>query len=328
MSVITEKIAKQSDSLQKKIDSLSGNYLTNTWKRQQEQKWRDTQIERLRLQKQVLEYLAEEDGCRDLTDLEKALMTRTFFDDMRHFRESKKYADEHPGYKYGPEFSTRDNAMVKRLQKAGIHNTGDLLLAITAFDDLVQKATIPPDPKAAKIRDLTFKARLSQRGDIQFTPQKISHQLISIAGICESSRVLEPEAGIGAIADEARTVTPHVDCIEPMHDFRELLKLKGHNLIGDDLLQCETRPEYDAVLMNPPFSDECRHIRYAFDFLKPGGKLAAVCCVRMVESDNRKYAEFWEWLNGQHFHFEDVKEKFEMTGTNTKILVIEKAAAA
>jgi len=74
-----EKITKQADSLQKKIDSLSGNYLTNTWKRQQEQKWRDTQIERFKLQKQVYDYLAEEAGCRDLTAFETALITGTFF---------------------------------------------------------------------------------------------------------------------------------------------------------------------------------------------------------------------------------------------------------
>jgi len=151
--------------------------------------------------------------------------------------------------------------------------------------------------------------------------------LVALSGIGASSKVLEPEAGIGSIADEVKKTTPHVDCIEIHHGFRELLELKEHNLVGDDLFHCDPRPVYDAVLMNPPFSDECRHIRYAYDFLKPGGRLVAVCCVRMMESDNRKYAEYREWLADQRFWFTDTEEKFEATGTNTKILIIEKPVA-
>jgi len=46
MTNIFKRIQTQVESLQKKIDSLSGNYLTNTPKRQREQKDRDTKIER------------------------------------------------------------------------------------------------------------------------------------------------------------------------------------------------------------------------------------------------------------------------------------------
>lgn len=325
MSAIAIKITKQTDSLQKKIDSLSGNYLTNTWKRQQEQKWRDTQIERLRLQKQVLEYLAEEDGCRELSLFEQALLTGAFFDDMRSFRDNKSYIDRQLSQKGDSALPVGSDTAIKRLNKAGINNGRDLRSAIDDFNELVGKATIPPDPNTARIRDLTFKARLFQDGDIQFTPKAVSRQLISITGICGASRVLEPEAGIGSIADETRTITPHVDCVEPSHSFRELLVLKGHNLIGNDLFSCEPCPNYDAVLMNPPFSDECRHIRYAYDFLKPGGILASVCCVAITQSDKKKYTEFREWLNGQCYRFEKTAEKFEMTGVNTMILVIEKS---
>jgi len=101
------------------------------------------------------------------------------------------------------------------------------------------------------------------------------------------------------------------------NDYQTYYMLAGGGHIHED----------DAVLMNPPFSDECRHIRYAYDFLKPGGRLATVCCVRMMESDNRKYADYRDWLSGQRFRFVDTEERFEATGTNTKILVIEKPAA-
>lgn len=41
MANITEKIERQITALEGKIDALSGNYLTNTWKRQREQQERD-----------------------------------------------------------------------------------------------------------------------------------------------------------------------------------------------------------------------------------------------------------------------------------------------
>ena len=327
MSATSEKITKQVNSLQKKIDGLSGNYLTNTWKRQQEQKWRDTQIERFRLQKQILEYLLAESSRRCLTGFEYALLVGTFFNDMRQFYTQKKRAAEHPGSKVVPTFPASGDATIKRLNKAGVFDTDSLNAAVAMFEDLVSVATTPPDQKASRIRDLTFNARLTQKGDIQFTPEKVVNQLITLSGITATSKVLEPEAGIGSIADEAKKVTPHVDCIEIAPSFRELLGLKGHNIIGEDFLVCSPQPRYDAVLMNPPFSDECRHIRYAYDFLKPGGRLATVCCVRMTEPRNKKYADYWKWLEGQQFWFEDTAEQFEMTGTCTKILVIEKPAA-
>ena len=45
MANITEKIERQITALEGKIDALSGNYLTNTWKRQREQQERDRKKE-------------------------------------------------------------------------------------------------------------------------------------------------------------------------------------------------------------------------------------------------------------------------------------------
>ena len=45
MANITEKIERRITVLEGKIDALSGNYLTNTWKRQREQQERDRKKE-------------------------------------------------------------------------------------------------------------------------------------------------------------------------------------------------------------------------------------------------------------------------------------------
>lgn len=324
MNTVSDRIEAQAASFQKKIDALSGTHLTNTWKRQQEQKNRDRQIEQYRLQKQVLDYLGEETGVRELTSLEKSLLIGAFHEDMRSFRAARKYYAEHD-HPYTPEFPVRNETQAKRFRKAGISNTRQLNEMLAEYELLVDKAVIPPNPHAARIRDLTYQARLRQSGDIQFTPAPLVAKMLSVANLKADSRVLEPEAGIGCIADEAKKATPHVDCIEIGSTFRELLELKGHHLIGCGFLEQEQQPTYDAVLMNPPFSEEYDHIRHAYGFLKPGGLLVAVCSNRVAHpSAMRKDAMFQDWLSAVNYQLETTDVKFEMTGVFSVLLVIRK----
>lgn len=326
MNDISLKIEGQIVSLDKKITSLSGNYLTNTWKRQQEQKNRDRQIGQLRRQKQMLEYLNEEVHQRELTAFEKALLVGAFYEDMRCSLSQKQYAEERRSYTVSPvQFPSHDKTKIKRLNKAGIYDTEELLLAVAEYESLMQKATIPPNPTAARIRDLTFKARLLQGGDIQFTPAPLVARMLAIANLDMDSRVLEPEAGIGYIADEVKKITPHVDCMEIGYTFRELLELKGHTLIGCNFLEQEQLPVYDAVLMNPPFSEEYDHIRHAYGFLKSDGVLVAICSNRVAQpSAIRKDKAFQDWLSAVNYMLEKTDAKFEMTGAFSELLVIWK----
>ena len=212
------------------------------------------------------------------------------------------------------------------MQKAGITDTDELAAAVKCFDTLLQSAVIPPDPNAIRLRDMLYRAKMYQKGDIQFTPPELAKELVALAGVRKDSRVLEPEAGIGNIADAAKEVTDHVDCIERMTDFCEILKLKKHNVIGNDLLTAETAPIYDAVVMNPPFSEECEHIKRAFDFLRPGGSLVAVCSSSIQWKSTRKYEQFRDWLSEHTHSIDECGAKFEMTGVHTVVLVVDKAA--
>lgn len=327
MNNISMKIENQIASLEKKITGLSGDYKTNTWKRQQEQFHRDRTAERYRAQKQMLEYLEEEAVCRELTRLEKALINSAFYEEMRLLSTSIKYAKEHLCNFPRSPFPGKDSKNWSRLRKAGIENEAAMYKAIDYYDGLMCKATIPPDLNVKRIRDLSFRARLHQKGDIQFTPVPLVSQLLQLASVNETSHVLEPEAAIGNIADEAKKITPHVDCIEIAPDFREVLGLKGYRIIGPDLFELEPQPVYDAVLMNPPFSEECRHIQHAFQFLNPGGTLAAVCSVRVRQSDKKEYVEFRGWLQQYRHHFIALaKIDFEMTGMQVLLLQIQRAA--
>ena len=324
MANITEKIERQITALEGKIDALSGNYLTNTWKRQREQQERDRKKEMYHSQIQVLQFLKQKSETDTLTLLEQNLTVAAFYEDMRCFSASKKYCKDNPYCKF--QYPKPDDVRTKRLQKAGITDTDELAAAVECFDTLLQSAVIPPDPNAIRLRDMLYRAKMYQKGDIQFTPSELAKELVALAGVRKDSRVLEPEAGIGNIADAAKEVTDHVDCIERMTDFCEILKLKKHNVIGNDLLTAETAPIYDAVVMNPPFSEECEHIKRAFDFLRPGGSLVAVCSSSIQWKSTRKYEQFRDWLSEHTHSIDECGAKFEMTGVHTVVLVVDKAA--
>ena len=324
MANITEKIERQITALEGKIDALSGNYLTNTWKRQREQQERDRKKEMYHSQIQVLQFLKQKSETDTLTLLEQNLTVAAFYEDMRCFSASKKYCKDNPYCKF--QYPKPDDVRTKRLQKAGITDTDELAAAVECFDTLLQSAVIPPDPNAIRLRDMLYRATMYQKGDIQFTPPELAKELVALAGVRKDSRVLEPEAGIGNIADVAKEVTDHVDCIERMTDFCEILKLKKHNVIGNDLLTAETAPIYDAVVMNPPFSEECEHIKRAFDFLRPGGSLVAVCSSSIQWKSTRKYEQFRDWLSEHTHSIDECGAKFEMTGVHTVVLVVDKAA--
>lgn len=324
MANITEKIERQITALEGKIDALSGNYLTNTWKRQREQQERDRKKEMYHSQIQVLQFLKQKSETDTLTLLEQNLTVAAFYEDMRCFSASKKYCKDNPYCKF--QYPKPDDVRTKRLQKAGITDTDELPAAVECFDTLLQSAVIPPDPNAIRLRDMLYRAKMYQKGDIQFTPPELAKELVALAGVRKDSRVLEPEAGIGNIADAAKEVTDHVDCIERMTDFCEILKLKKHNVIGNDLLTAETAPIYDAVVMNPPFSEECEHIKRAFDFLRPGGSLVAVCSSSIQWKSTRKYEQFRDWLSEHTHSIDECGAKFEMTGVHTVVLVVDKAA--
>ena len=325
MNKYITKIKSQIASLDKKIDALSGSYLTNTRKRQEEQRERDRKKERFQQYKQILEYLLPRAQEDTLTTLEKALTVGTFYEDMRSLSATKAYCDASLGKEF--EYPHWSVAQIRRLKKANLQTTEQLIAAIEQFDRLTAQVTEPRDQAAEILRDMVFQARLCQSGDIQFTPDDLASHVVELSGITRESKVLEPEAGIGSLADAIKKKTDQVDCIERMYSFREILQLKKYRLISDDLMETQAQPVYDAVIMNPPFSDECGHIRKAFEFVRPGGKLLAICSNRITWKQQKEYEQFRDWLS-QHTHsVTDTPDvKFDHTQTPTVILQIQKAA--
>ena len=334
------KINKQIESLQNKIEALSGDHLTNTWKRQQEQKRRDGKIDGYQFDIDILEYIKDVIGQRELTALEVGLITQSVSDTIHQYylwdKASKNpnvcvRALEYPTIRDDtPEWQHKElQQKITRLQKMGINDITELKKAVCEYEIIASKAVKPVDNTQRVIKELTNKARLQQKGDINFTPPEVVERMVELADIDSRSRVLEPSAGIGNIADKVREVTDDVDVIEQMSNFRELLKLKGYRLIGCDFLEFSGDAEYDAVIMNPPFSNnqDIDHVLRAYECVKDGGVLVSITSPHWTFANDKKSKGFREWIDTQDYFTEHLRGgTFEATGVASEIIVIRKAA--
>jgi len=213
----------------------------------------------------------------------------------------------------------------RRLSRMGIDSVEELRAYLREyFNYRTVKSSI--DPTEQKIKELERKYKLDQKGDINFTPSNIALQLIEHANIDHNSRVLEPSAGIGNIADQIKKFCDNVDVCEQMYSYQELLTLKGFNVVGSDFLKYENNNYYDSIIMNPPFSDEQNHIKHAYDLLKTGGKLIAITSPHWGFANDKSSKEFRQWFENLNGEIVEELESgtFEMSQVRSNIIVINK----
>lgn len=126
------------------------------------------------------------------------------------------------------------------------------------------------------------------------TPKPIVDIVIGQAELEPGMRVLEPSAGLGALALPAIEAGCIVTMVEI--DMGRVLALDGQGLevVREDFLLMEQNPWYDRVIMNPPFARQADidHVTHALGFLKPGGRLVSVMSNGVVFRQNRKTVEF------------------------------------
>ncbi len=163
------------------------------------------------------------------------------------------------------------------------------------------------------------------------TPKNLIEEMITLGCIDDSHEVLEPSAGKGDMVDvlKANGIN-NIDCIEINHSLKEILKLKGCNLVGDDFLEFNDK-KYDRIIMNPPFEDlqDIDHIRHAYNTLKEGGILVSVMCAGMMSNSRKKAEEFREWIYslGAVYYKNDegaFKSAFNSTGVSSYMIKIIK----
>ncbi len=159
------------------------------------------------------------------------------------------------------------------------------------------------------------------------TPPEVVARLLELAGVQPGMRVLEPEAGQGAIAFPCAQAGATVDCYELMEaNYKTLAGTTG---LGDvrhmDFLAATPRAIYDRVVMNPPFAKQAdiKHVLHALRFLKPGGKLVAVMSAGVAFRDNALTREFRELVQKAGGYMEALPEgAFKSSGTMVRTVLV------
>ncbi|GAM01720.1 class I SAM-dependent methyltransferase [Sphingomonas parapaucimobilis] len=125
--------------------------------------------------------------------------------------------------------------------------------------------------------------------DLQFywTPEEVVEEALEYASVWNSNsysgqrpplRVLEPSCGDGRILDGIRSRGYQALGIEYHPGRASQARAKGHSVVTANFLEQTPTPEFDRVVMNPPFYGRhyAHHVRHAYRFLKPGGTLVSI----------------------------------------------------
>lgn len=160
------------------------------------------------------------------------------------------------------------------------------------------------------------------------TPERLAEDLVDeVRQHVESGAlVLEPSAGTGRLAFALAAQNLRVDCVEIQPEHAERLRAAGLNVACQDFLTVRpTVRHYDAVLMNPPFDRErdIDHVRHAWDFLKPGGRLVAVMSAGTEFRETRKAQAFRKLMESHGARWRDLPAgTFAAAGTMVNAVVL------
>lgn len=118
--------------------------------------------------------------------------------------------------------------------------------------------------------------------DFYPTPDNLIGKMLDGVNLSMIHSILEPSAGKGDIVEHLKrkeTETNEyytkykfdIDCIEKDSSLKCILKSKGFRVVHDDFLTYSTMKEYDLIIMNPPFSNGCKHLLKALEMQRRNG---------------------------------------------------------
>jgi predicted RNA methylase len=178
---------------------------------------------------------------------------------------------------------------------------------------------------------LTGEFRRATAGDFFQTPPELAKRMVEWA-VREGNSVLEPQAGLGRIAEAVLAWRPssRMRLVERDEDRCAALRsrFKGESVECLDFLTCTTDRlgVFDAIVMNPPFSkaQECAHIEHALGFLAAGGRLISVASAGMRYRQDRSYVALRSRLDKLGAQIEDLPEDtFKDEGTSVRTVLIK-----
>lgn len=173
---------------------------------------------------------------------------------------------------------------------------------------------------------------LVPKEDFEFfpTPPAVVARVMELAGVERGMRVLEPSAGLGAIAYPCAAAGAAVDCYEIQQGNAYALAMKAPHDLGKtktaDFLTVEPEAVYDRVVMNPPFSRQAdiKHVLHALKFLKPNGRLVSVMGAGVTFRQDKLATEFRQLVVDRGGRIETLPQgSFQAIGTKVNTVIVE-----
>lgn len=172
--------------------------------------------------------------------------------------------------------------------------------------------------------------------DFYPTPRAVARKMLSKINH-DARNFLEPSAGKGDLAEAIRgdeyegygeggrwgrhyNSNRKVDCIEQNPELASVVTGKGFPVVAYDFLSYTGVCYYDAIVMNPPFSNGDEHLLRAWDFLHDG----EIVCLLNEETIKNPYTMTRQRLVKlirQHGSVEDLGDCFSTAARKTDVRV-------
>jgi hypothetical protein len=202
------------------------------------------------------------------------------------------------------------------------------------------------DP-CALIQQVLISGKMPESNPLAFFPTspkvalKMVRKMQSLVPVFPNCRILEPEAGEGAIAQEvlqlirstSQSDQADLQLIELDSVRAEKLQRQGYSVQQSDFLamlpHCSSEQLFQAILMNPPFAIAgsprayIDHIAHAFAFwLESGGGLVAIAPAGFATNSDRKTEGFRQLVEDQGgWEFLD-DDAFKGAGTSVRTVML------
>ncbi len=135
------------------------------------------------------------------------------------------------------------------------------------------------------------------------TPTQLAGKMANMIDWHKVETFLEPSAGKGDLIECAVKCfykkgryhyrddwfTERFDCIERDANLQLILKGKGYRVVSDDFLTYFTMKHYDAIIMNPPFSNGDEHLLKAISMQRDSG--GQIVCLLNAETIRNPYTD-------------------------------------
>lgn len=141
--------------------------------------------------------------------------------------------------------------------------------------------------------------------DFYPTPENLINKMLCDIDFKMIHSILEPSAGSGNIVEAIKKkekfysstynkVNYDIDCIEVDQNLQSILKGKNFRVVYNDFLTYDTMKEYDLIIMNPPFSNGCKHLLKALEMQQRNG--GAIVCLLNAETLKNPYTNDRRYL--------------------------------